>query len=435
MLSKKSHPFSILSPFLTAIFIVLLFVTKVNSGPQLITSKGDEGVTTNSTEYASIYGSGATAGNTSWNASENKVFQVMPTAGRFRNLRVAASGAPGSGGDAASDSYTFALMKDGSNTSLTCSITNAEFSCQDLTNEISFTAGQKISLRKVPATTPASVEVRWSIEFIPDNRNETIILGSTAADLDNANDAIQPLAGMGISTTATSRQGTLFSTAGTIKNLYVAVESSQTAANGWIFSLSTCTGISATGPTCTITGGTTTCNNTADYTPTANGVCLMSNTQGGALTAKAAGWGVVFEPTNPNEFTLHTTDAGTLNSGTGTANYIQLLSGDQALSTATAANSYNLGSGPYVIKGMSVKLMATPSAGTRLFTLFQDGVATPLTCSVASGGATTCTATKNVRLKNLSNYQIVAQSSGGAVGTVRFWIGLTGAMGRKYTID
>jgi len=95
------------------------------------------------TQYIGVEG-------TSWSSTEAQVSQPIPHDLTVDRLRIVLATAPGAG-----KTWTFTLMKNGVATGITCAITGAStFANQDLSNSVSFTQGDTISLRCAPSGSP-----------------------------------------------------------------------------------------------------------------------------------------------------------------------------------------------------------------------------------------------------------------------------------------
>lgn len=87
---------------------------------------------------------------------------VMPYSGTLKNLYVyTASGAPGAG-----QSYTFTLMVNNAETSITCAISgDASSSANDTTHTANVTAGQRVALKCVFSSGAAANYVNFALEY------------------------------------------------------------------------------------------------------------------------------------------------------------------------------------------------------------------------------------------------------------------------------
>ncbi len=125
-----------------------------------------------SVEYNGVSFSGLGTGLT-WSGTESFRYAVVPTDGTFRNLIVELSGTPGAG-----NSYAFVLMVNGSPSTLTTTISDSETSDSDQANDVAVSAGDIVSIRVTPTSTPTVQTAKWSFEFEGDTANESIIMGN-----------------------------------------------------------------------------------------------------------------------------------------------------------------------------------------------------------------------------------------------------------------
>jgi len=94
--------------------------------------------------------------------AEGEVQQFLPTAGTVSNFYVILNTDPGNG-----KSYTFVVRKNGADTPVTCTISDTDTTGSDLTNSVSFAAGDYISIMVTPASRPTARSMRWTAEFSP----------------------------------------------------------------------------------------------------------------------------------------------------------------------------------------------------------------------------------------------------------------------------
>jgi hypothetical protein len=93
---------------------------------------------------------------------EVKAQTPMAAAGTVSNLYIQLEKAPGT-----SKSYTFTMRKNGASTGVTCTISGAALTGSDLTNSVSYAAGDTIDIMIVPTGTPADTDLQWSAKFVP----------------------------------------------------------------------------------------------------------------------------------------------------------------------------------------------------------------------------------------------------------------------------
>ena len=93
------------------------------------------------------------------NATEGSVSVPVP-AGTAAKLTVSISAAPGAGRQ-----WTFTVRRSGSDTTVTCTISNPNTTCSDTTNTAAFTAAQTIDLGIVASGNPSDATATCSITY------------------------------------------------------------------------------------------------------------------------------------------------------------------------------------------------------------------------------------------------------------------------------
>lgn len=195
-------------------------------------------------------------GGASSNATETNRSQVMPTNGAISELWISLTASPGGG---SGESYTFTLMKNGSATSQTCTVSNAATTCNDVAHSVSITAGDLISLKQSNANTPNSARGRWGVKWVPTIDGESVQLAmNTAAG--TANSTTFNSASGNTTWSATESAKYQIGQACTVKKLYMSYGTAPGGSLNRV--LAVMNGGASTGVTCTVTGAATTCNDT-----------------------------------------------------------------------------------------------------------------------------------------------------------------------------
>jgi len=159
---------------------------------------------------------------------------VIPAAGTIKKLHMRNSAVPGAG-----TSYTYTVRKNGVDQTLTCLVDNAGgATCSDTTNSFTVAAGDKITLKSVPAGTPTAARVRFGVTFVSDTAGDFIVGGPGAATLDTASTFYGFMASGGNAWSATeSTRYTIGQTTATIKKIYVVLGSTPGAGKSYVFTL------------------------------------------------------------------------------------------------------------------------------------------------------------------------------------------------------
>ena len=119
---------------------------------------GGTGLTTLSrslTNYVPMFNAGVSS-------VESGSQQFMPVAGTVSRFYIILNISPGSG-----KSFTFIVRKNGAATPVTCTISGTATTGSDLTNSVSFAAGDYISIMVTPASNPTATAMCWTAKFSP----------------------------------------------------------------------------------------------------------------------------------------------------------------------------------------------------------------------------------------------------------------------------
>ena len=109
------------------------------------------------TIYGPMFGS---PGASAWATSETQVDVRSPMTFTAKNLHGSVRTAPVAG-----QTFIFTLREDGSDSTLTCTISNPATTCSDTVNTVSIAQGNKMNMRFVAsATSGAAKDMEYSIE-------------------------------------------------------------------------------------------------------------------------------------------------------------------------------------------------------------------------------------------------------------------------------
>lgn len=167
--------------------------------------------TNNATTYISLgdmVGAGA-------NATESFKQSVMANSGTLNNLFVKFATAPGVG-----KNWVLILRVNGVDTALTLTIADSAVSGSDTTHSVSYSAGDKLSVKVVPTGTPATTLGGMSLDG--SSTTQQVVSGDETALSTSANNYLGLFNGRAVA--ATTDQALIMPTAGTISNLYVGTD-------------------------------------------------------------------------------------------------------------------------------------------------------------------------------------------------------------------
>ena len=157
------------TPASNPIFQVGVVFDATTSGESPILSLGSTASTTG-TVYASL------GSYSVWDATESLRSTVFPTNGVISNMYVDLSTAPGVG-----KTNTITLVKNGTPTSQTCTVSDTATTCTDLTNSVTVAPGDTVSLQQTPSGTPAGTNIRMGHRFVPTISGESVMLANAGS--------------------------------------------------------------------------------------------------------------------------------------------------------------------------------------------------------------------------------------------------------------
>lgn len=357
----------------------------------------DDLFSTSATEYNSISNGGQV-----WDNAEIDVQQVVSTSGTISNLYIDLENVPGSG-----KSVTFTIMKNGVATLLEVLIEGINFTYGfDLTNSFTVVAGDTLSIRCVPASSPTSGNVRWTMIFDGDTDNESIILGNSAGqDINRLSTSYLPFSNSSDDDTSANVLQVI-PTSGTIKNFYIKLENAPGTGNSYDFTLYK--NGSSTALTINISEGTTTASNTVNtVTVTAGDTVYIENIPTSGPTLSKLSWGFTFLADTSGESLLL---GNSLDDPSNTTNeYIEPTSaGGTALWNTGVLDSQIL-SQSCTLKNLYVSLENAPGTGNSFqFILVRNGIDTGLTVTISD---TATTGTNTTDFINVNDQDLLSLKS------------------------
>lgn len=336
------------------------------------------GTTLNQSTTATNYNWIASTNLAAWNATQTNRDTVVPHALTLDQLRITVVTAPG-----ASKSYAYTVMKNGVATALTCTVSGTSLAAQDLSNTVTFAAGDTISLRAAPSGTPTVPSgVFWSIR--QDATDLFAVIGGAsqnAANNGNNYDGLMSSAGW------MATESSVYSpipTSGVLKNLYIMSSAAPAGVTDRAFTIMV--NGSPSSVTCSLGSSGTTANDTTNTVSVSAGdtVSIRSSVTGLPAAANIA-WACSFDPTTDGEsFLLYGDSASPSTSAT---NYEQPLGrGVNAWSATESARFIALAA--TTIKSLYTVLTVAPG-GSSSYGLTARLNATTTASTVTVSGANT----------------------------------------------
>ncbi|MFA5054289.1 MAG: hypothetical protein WC565_09535, partial [Parcubacteria group bacterium] len=263
---------------------------------------------------------GICAGGSAYSTTENDVRQVCPTAGTIKNLYVSLSIDPGTSPDA----YTFTLRKNGADTALTCTIVANDTTGNDTAHTVAVVAGDVLTMSIVPVSTPSdSPRASYGFTFAPTIDGESIVMGGSSDDLNNAATEYIDLCGILNNLSAWNATETSIQQMGQVcilRKLNVLLSAQPGSGKTWTFTPRVNAASPGGGLSVAITGTDTTGSDTTNSNTLSAGdnVDLMAVPTSSPATADAY-WGLVCQvpQTTAKAISGAAATAGTLPRATG----------------------------------------------------------------------------------------------------------------------
>lgn len=361
------------------------------------------------TNWAGISHSGV-----SWNATENRVQQVIPVSGTFHDLRVCLSGASGTG------TRAFTIRKNGADTAVTTSITNATCSA-DTTHSFSVTAGDLVNLQQVTSGTLNSVTIRWSAIFTAANSNEYPTLLASIGQVGAGATKYFGMQGSDGGQFTEQFSQIVMPTGGTISRLFIQTDTNAVT--------STLVGTfrkngSDTSLTASVAAGSSTANDTSNSVAVSAGDILSVKFVNNGSAALRLSTGFKFAPTTDGESIAMCSSTSNTNQATtayapamgamtfsGTEGNFQQLVQNGTMKKLTVATFSNVGGSGQTMTAVA-RLNTADSA---------------LTCAINSGAAACTDGAHSVTLANddVVNYSFTNSAT---TGTDQPYAGMVFAM-------
>jgi len=171
------------------------------------------------------------ANSTDQESNENDIFQVIPTSGKIKNFYVELDSSITTG------DYEFVVRKDGVDTSLSVTISSGSTGSNTST-ELSVSAGDKVSLKSVPTSSPSPRYAWWGFTFEADNDGESIVLGGSYNNPSNSSNEYNFINTADRTTwTGTESSRTVLGAESVMKKFHVELENAPGSGKSWDFFL------------------------------------------------------------------------------------------------------------------------------------------------------------------------------------------------------
>ena len=225
----------------------------------------------------------ALAGATGARSTHTDTRIPMSLAGTFDLLYAEVAAAPGVG-----KSWTITMQTNGSDSTITCSISGTNTKCNDVTHSSATIRGDQIVWKVVPSGTPTASTLSIGMRFTPTNRGEFPIIGNTFNAISNTASSYTRIAG-GNDNNATENLTTSTTTSRApgliVKNGTYSVTTAPSAGKSYTYTLRRNFTDPTGGPSATISGTSTTAQSDGYVVVTDGDVLTTRLTPSGTPTA------------------------------------------------------------------------------------------------------------------------------------------------------
>jgi hypothetical protein len=387
----------------------------------LFLSAGLSTPSNSATNYSGfVIGSGV--GGTIPTATTGIMEAPMPTAGTFSNLTIGYQTTITQG------SLAITMTKNGSATSLTCTVQSGTQTCTDATHTVSVVAGDTVGYTYVPTGTPTASanSLPLSVLFTSTAANEGILLtsGNPTSGASNSVTNYFNVVGQPSFTATENLSSFVLPVAGTIDQVYMVSNNAAGTGGSFVYTLEK-NGADTT-VTCTLSGNSAlTCNDTTHSATFAAGdtVSLKSVPSGSPNASARIRFGMRWKPTTTGQALVMGSANGVATSGTGNTP----MNGWSSVS-GTEQNRQDIVPIANITFKQLYALVSTVPGGSTTRTLTLRKGATPgnaqssstLTCTIASA-ATSCQDTSDSYASTLENFVNLQTTTSGTNAAVTYF--------------
>lgn len=351
---------------------------------------------TSGTRYFGLCFNGVTA-------TQNDSVNYIPAAGVFSNAYIALSAAPGAG-----KSYTFTLQKNGVDTSVVVTISDAATSGQDITHSVTFAAGDHATWKCVPSGTPGAANViQFYVEFNSTTGNTCIFTEGLFPYSTLTPARFSGFSTSGRVTGAGNQVQVTVAVAGVISGMYAYYNNGGgVASSSWdFFVYKNGTKQDGTGGTVntqtnlsTVSGGLQVGSASFSLPVSPGDVIYLEAIRNGSTPNGTGGVSISFVATNSNEIPFSGT-MGQLTSATATTEYTPFVPMTSGQGTSASALNSIVPLRKLELSKLYVTLVTAPGAvgRQRVFTVFKNGSSTALTCTATNTDTTKNDLTNKVK--------------------------------------
>lgn len=350
-------------------------------------------------------------GNKASQSAEDTCYQPIPISGTIMLFRVWFATAPGAG-----KSWTVKIRKNGADSGISVTISDAETTGADLVNTVAVSPGDKIDVQVTPSGTPTASNIAWSCIIDAASKTSCFMGG----DLTPSPSAVRYYAPQGCfspNSADTGRRAKV-TTPGVIKNLYVQLNAVAPGA-GKSYTYTIMKNGVATALQVVISDTNTSGSNTTDSVAVAAGDNISVRiTPSGTPAVPWSNWGVEFDPDNDGESLILNVNVS--NPSTTVNNYLTI--GGNWTSSSTEGNFVGVAPVDFVIKNFYVEISIGPGDGKSYqYALRKNSVTQSLSVTLTGTSPQTqsdLVNTVNAAQGDIVNFIIIPSGTPGSIAPV-----------------
>jgi hypothetical protein len=330
----------------------------------------------------------------------------------MKDLRVNLATAPGAG-----NSVTITVQKDGVDTDLSVTISDAATTAAVDTDTVSFSAGNNMRIKAVGVSGPSNSFAEVSVTIVA---SSSVILGRIPAYGVTSGTYYFPASGPYTSNVSVDNVSQPMPVAGTLKNLYVDKTHAPGAGKSYSYTIMKNEAVTSLGVT--IADAATSASDTSNTVSIAAGDTIaMRQVRTNGPASSGAGWGIEFEPTTPGYSVFLGCSLGDMpsNAATEYCNFTNSIKSVGYFTSTEADRQTKINE--IQLTDLYVVMDEPPGEGKSFdFTVRDDGADTGLTTSI-SGTATNNSVSASVTVAAGSDMSFKTEPTDSPTTSTIFW--------------
>jgi len=343
--------------------------------PILFGGVGQAGAGAGSTLYSQPQGYTNT-----WSATETAKQVVVPVDGTISKLYIRQSGSATTG------DYIYTLRLNGAPTTLTCTCTAGNATCNDTANSFAVVAGDLLSLESDPNNSPDLLIANlYGTIMFSSGEKESLVMGAVNGNITATTTRYFPLQSVSNGNTTLALASGVIPAGGELSDLYVDLDGDPTAGQ---YDIELIVNGVASGLSVTVAAGNTMGSNTGtDITVAAGDLVSIEIQQTGGPTVRNLRWGMRWKP-DVNGESIQLGGAVSLGTSSSTQ-YIPIADGVSGTANNAETARIQLIQACEV-RDMYLDIVTAVGAGNSVaFTVRQNVADTAITATISGAAQTT----------------------------------------------